>query len=203
MIIKSDIEQGSTAWHELHGSVPTASCFSKIITTKGDRSKQRKDYMLQLAGTRVFGVFEDNYQSWHMERGLEREKEAKELYTLITGNELVDVGFCYHDDDLDRGCSPDGLINDDGVFELKSPMLKTHCKYILDGKLPTDYFCQVQGELYITGLKWAHFVSYFPGTPMFIVKVERDEKFISKLASELDLFVKDLESMCSSLRSSA
>lgn len=201
MIIKADLEQGSDAWKILHGSVPSASKFDQIITTAGCPSKSAKGYMLQLAATRVWGVYEDTYQSWSMKNGIDREPQAKELYTVVTGNELKEVGFCYYDERLDRGCSPDALINDDGVLEIKSPLLKTHTEYILSGEFPKDYFQQVQGELYITGRKWAHFMSFFPGAPAFIVKVMRDESFISKLDALLTDFNVSLCALAERIRS--
>ena len=200
MIIQKDILQGSDAWKIMHGSVPSASCFDKIITTKGAPSKQRDDYMLQLAGTRVFGVYEDTYQSWAMTNGIEREAAAKELFQVVTGDTLQDIGFCYYDERMDRGCSPDSLINDDGVLEVKSPLLKTHVRYILNGVCPTDYHQQIQGELYITGRKYAKFMSFFPGAPPFIIRVDRDEQFIKALDSELDRFNDDLNGLVERLR---
>lgn len=188
MIIVDNVQQGDPEWHLTHGSVPTASCFNKIITTKGGPSSQQSDYRHQIAGTQVFKVYEDSYASWHMQRGIELEDDAKSLYKVITGNDLVDVGFCYYDERHDRGCSPDALINDDGVLEIKSPMLKTHVKYILGGKLPSEYYQQVQGGLYVTGRKYAHFMSYFPSAPAFIFRVERDEGFIQKLDEAINEF---------------
>lgn len=195
-----DLIQGSPEWFLIHGSVPSASCFDKIITTKGAPSKQRDDYMLQLAGTRVFHVYEEGYTSWSMQQGIEREAAAKELYQVVTGNELHDTGFCYYDERMDRGCSPDSLVNDDMVLEVKSPMLKTHVRYIINGVFPMDYYQQVQGELYITWRKSAHFMSFFPGAPPFIIEVKRDERFIEMLDKELDQFNRDLNELVERLK---
>lgn len=201
MIVKRDIEQGTPAWMELHGSVPSASNFSKVVKMNGEPSDQRHDYMMQLAGTRVWGVYEDSYQSWNMKRGIELEPVAKRLYSLVTGNEIEDVGFCYYDERMDRGASPDSLIiTGNGVLEVKSPLLKTHVKYMLKGTLPSEYFQQVHGEMYVASSEWAHFMSFFPGAPEFIVKVERDEKFISLLDRRLDEFNAELDALTERLR---
>lgn len=200
MIIIDDIAQGTPEWHLMHGSVPSASCFDKIITTTGKVSAQRKDYMCQLAGVRVFEVYEDTFKSTHMQTGIEREQAAKDLYQVITGSPLHDVGFCYFDERRDRGCSPDALIGNGGVLEVKSPMLKTHVKYLLAGKLPTAYFCQVQGGLYITGHKWAHFMSFFPDAEPLILKVERDQQFIDKLDKAITDFNIELAMMVRKLK---
>jgi hypothetical protein len=73
-------------------------------------------------------------------------------------------------------------------LEIKCPMLKTHMKYLINGKLPTEYFCQVQGSLYITGFETWDFMSYYPGLKPFLITVKRDEKFIEKLDKALDEF---------------
>lgn len=199
MIVKKDLPQRSEAWHILHGSVPSASCFSKIVTTRGEPSKQSKDYMLQLAGTRVFGVFEETYMSFDMKQGVEREPDALSAYSLVTGNPVETVGFCYLDERLDRGCSPDGLSGDEGMVEVKSPKLKTHVKYILDDKLPTEYYTQCMGSLYVTGRKWLDFVSYFPDAPLFVKRVYPDDKFIKKLSDAIDKFNTELNGLCEKL----
>ena len=83
------------------------------------------------------------------------------------------------------GYSPDGLLGDDGLLEIKCPMATTHAKYLLDNKMPTDYWQQVQGGLWVSGRRWCDFASFHPNfkeKQLFIVKVERDEKFIAELA---------------------
>ena len=187
MIIKGDIIQGSPEWFIEHAGKPGASSFSKIVTTKGELSKQANDYALQLAGEYLLGTVEHGYISFAMQQGLDREAEAREYYEFTNDVEIQQVGMIYKDERQDRLCSPDGLMNGKGL-EIKCPMLKTHIKYLLDGKLPTEYFTQVQGSLYITGFETWDFISYYPGLDSFEITVERDEKFIEKLDKALDEF---------------
>ena len=191
MIIRDDIEQGSPQWFQEHAGKPGASSYNKIVTTRGEPSKQANDYALQLAGEYLLGTVEHGYTSFAMQRGIEMEAEAREYYEFINDVEVQQVGMIYKDKRQDRLCSPDGLMDGKGL-EIKSPMLKAHIKYLLGGKLPTEYFCQVQGSLYITGFETWDFMSYYPGLKPFLITVRRDEKFISALAKELDKFIDNL-----------
>ncbi len=183
-----DCEQRSEEWFSIRRGIPTSSNFDKIVTSKGEPSKQREKYLYRLAGEVVSKSSEETYQNAVMIRGMELEPEAKNMYELVTGNAVQDVGFCMADGDYKYGSSPDGLVGEDGNFELKCPVMATHVGYLLKNKLPTDYFQQVQGSLLVTGREWCDFVSYYPGIKPLIIRVERDKTFISKLKTELERF---------------
>lgn len=190
-IIIDNITQGTPEWFREHAGKPGASSFNKIVTTKGEPSKQAKDYALQLAGEYLLGTVEQGYISHAMQIGIEREEEARNRFEWERDIEVKQVGMVYLDERKDRLCSPDGLIYEtDSIegFECKCPILKTHIKYLLDGKLPTEYYTQVQGSLYITGVSYWWFMSYYPGLEPLIIRVERNEKFIEKLDKALDDF---------------
>ena len=112
--------------------------------------------------------------------------------------EVQQVGFCLEDGGR-YGCSPDGLVGDDGLVELKNPQGKTAVEYLLKGELPTTYFQQVQGQLLVTERAWCDFVSYYPGLPLLVLRVARDEEFIGKLESELAIFCQELDAICERL----
>jgi hypothetical protein len=187
MITIDDIIQGTPEWFAEHAGKPGASSLPKIITTKGEPSKQAPDHALQLAGEYLLGTMEHGYTSFAMQQGLDREEEARQLYSMLYDVEIQQVGMVYKDERRDRLCSPDGLMNGTGL-EIKCPMLKTHVKYLLAAKLPTKYFCQVQGSMYITGFETWKFMSYYPGLPPLIIEITRDEGFIEKLDKALDRF---------------
>ena len=189
-MIVVDIPQMSEEWFSEKAGRPGSSSFSKIITTKGEPSKQAQDYIYQLAGEAIVGRCEEGYTNWAMQEGVIREAESRELFEIIHGP-VRQVGVVYKDENKAFLCSPDGLKEDSGL-ELKNPLLKTHVKYLLSGKLPIEYFQQVQGSMYVTDFTHWYFMSYYPGMLPFILKVERDEKFISKLAEELERFCYDL-----------
>jgi hypothetical protein len=193
-MIVLDCPQLSEEWFAARLGNPGASNFSKIVTTKGDPSKQQQDYMYQLAGELVSRQAEVNFASPWMERGTQLEQEARDLYSLVNNTDVEQCGLVYFDDRKDRHCSPDGLLSNPGAgyirgVEIKCPMQKTHVSYLVNGGLPSDYFQQVQGSLYICGFDTWDFVSYSPGLPLFQVTVERDEAFCRKLHGALDDFV--------------
>ncbi len=185
-----DIEQGTEEWFKARIGIPTASNFNKIVTAKGDKSKQADKFMYKLAGEAVSGEIEEQFKSSHMERGVELEEEARQLYQIITGNKVDTTGICL---DNGIGYSPDGMIGEDGLLEIKCPSIATHVKYLLDNKCPTEYVQQVQGGLLITDRKWVDFVSYYPNLKPLIVRVNRDEELIIKMKIELELFCNKLK----------
>lgn len=190
-MIVLDHEQRSPEWFEARCGVPSASYFDKIVKMDGSPSKQRKKYMYKLAGEFVSGVAEESYQNAAMMRGTELEPEARGLYEAITGKQVQEVGFCI-EDHRRYGCSPDGLVGEDGAIEIKCPNIATHVGYLIDNKLPSDYFQQVQGVLLVTGLAWCDFVSYYPGLNPLIIRVKPNKGFLKKARKELDIFCGEL-----------
>ena len=198
--IVDDIEQGTPEWNAARLGNPGASNASKIITNAGAVSKQRGDYLLQLAGELVCGKQEEGFVSQAMLNGIEREAAARTLFEIIHCVEVQQVGLVYKDDRRQFHCSPDGLIGDNCGIEIKNPMLKTHVKYLLDGTLPSDYFSQVQMSLYVSERETWYFMSNYDGLPPLILEVHRDEPFIKKLAKALDDFTVELSEIVEKLR---
>jgi len=194
-----DIPQCSDEWFAARVGVPSASCFDKILTDTGKVSTSREKYLYQLAGERLLGCKEETYQSAAMSRGLELEPEARDTYAFITGSEVQTVGIVYKDERKRFSCSPDGLPPERGL-EIKCPSIAVHTEYLHKGKLPTTYFPQVQGSLYITGLEVWDFMSYFPGMDPLIVTVEPNLKWHKQLEAELERFCDDLDKVTESLR---
>lgn len=173
-------EQGTPEWFAARLGVPSASMFSKLVTTKGTWSTQADSYINQLVAEQLTGEREEIYQSHHMIRGVELEPEARDLYCLMNDVEVQEVGFCLHDT-LNAGCSPDGLVGEDGGLEIKCPAPATHVEYLRGGVLPSRYKQQVMGCLWVTQREWWDFVSYHPTMKPLIVRVERDEEYIAAL----------------------
>lgn len=192
-MIVIDCEQGGEQWFAEKAGKPSASNFDKVVTTKGEPSKQAKKYLYQLAGESITGLKAESYQNASMLRGIELEPQARSLFELIHDVEVKQVGLCYPDEQKKYLASPDGLIvgKEEGI-ELKCPEIHTHVSYLMEGKLPTDYFQQVQGSMLVTGFETYWFMSYYPGLPPFIIKVERDNAFLERLKAELDSFCMEL-----------
>lgn len=179
-----DCEQGSDEWLNARLGVPSASMFAKIVTTKGAWSTQADGYINQLIAEDLTGEPTPFYQNEHMARGTELEPDARAAYEFVTDQTVTEVGFCLHDT-LRAGCSPDGLIGEDGGLEIKCPAAATHVSYLRDGKLPSKYYQQVMGCLWITGREWWDFMSYHPDMKPLIVRVERDEEYIAALETHI------------------
>lgn len=193
--------QGSETWVNLKLGKPSASCANQIITTKGAVSKQREGYLYTLAAEIVTGKREEGYKSAAMEMGNEREQESRDVYELLTGDVIEQVGVVYKDKEKKFLASPDGLCKKGKYgLELKNVLPKTQVGYLIDDKLPTAYFQQIQFSLYVTGLKFWMFASYSPGLHMFIKKVDRDEVFIRALGIQLESFNKELEEVVKRIR---
>lgn len=182
-----ECNQGGEEWLKIRLGVPTASNFDKIICSNGKGSKQAEKYAYQLAGEIVSGKIQESVKTQAMQTGIERESEASELYELMTGYKVRKVGFCITDN-LTFGCSPDGLIDEDGGLEIKCPSISTHVQYMVEGVCPQEYIHQVQGNLFVTNRLWWDFFSYFPGLKPFLVRVYPDEKYHQVLKIALDEF---------------
>ena len=187
MIIIDNIAQLSPEWFKLKAGVPGASSFDKIVTSKGEPSKQSQKYLYQLAGEAIVGDKMETYTNPTMQRGIELEEEARSLFEVINNIEVQQVGLCFANEQKKYLCSPDGLLPDSGL-EIKCPLIHTHIEYLLNNKLPAEYVQQVQGSMLVTGFKSYYFMSYYPGLNPLIIKVERDESFIAKLGAELEAF---------------
>lgn len=179
-----NIEQGSEAWLKLRLGVATASNFSKIITSKTAKISAGIDkYALQLATEKMLIEPEETYQSEAMKRGNDLEPDARQRYCEET-LQVVECVTMFLSNCGNYGYSPDGLVEQDGLIEIKCPLATTHANYIINRTLPSEYLQQVQGGLWISGRKWCDFVSYHPNfkeNDIFIIRVERDEHYIELL----------------------
>lgn len=200
MIIVKEFSQHSDRWFAEKTGKPSASNLDKIITSSGAPSKQREGYLFELAAEIITKTSGGTYQSAAMAEGVEREAESRQLYELIHGVEVEEVGVVYKDENKAFLCSPDGLINREYGLELKNVLPKTQIGYLLSGKLPTAYFVQVQASMFITGFDRWVFFSYSPGLPTLDIIVPRDNSFCDKLEIALLQFCRDLEKTVEKIR---
>lgn len=205
-MIIHECEQNSDEWLALRAGKPTASAFSKLITSTGAPSKSIGGYALTLAGELYAGkpldAFEGN--QW-TERGHELEDSARAKYELRHDVEAVQVGFVT-DDGLYYGCSPDSLICDDGMLEIKCLKAENHIKAIMyfqdKGKIPTAYVQQVQGQMFVCERNWCDLVFFHPDLPMLIVRNEPDTKIIHSLKGQIEAVITERDSIVEILRQS-
>lgn len=191
MQIHKDIIQGTSEWHAIRAGKPTASCFEKILSPTGKPSTQVEGYANQLlAEIMIDGVADTWEGNMWSERGKELEPDAVLFYEMQTDIETEQVGFVTN---YGVGCSPDRFVGSDGLLEIKCPSPQVHVKYLLKNKMESKYIPQVQGQLYVTGRKWCDWMSYHPEMPPVIIRVERDENYITSLGGALYNFLKTLE----------
>ncbi len=195
-----DLEQGSEEWFAARAGLPTASEFKTVQANGkgGSESITRAKYMRQLAGEILTGEpAPAGYSNDHMLRGQEQEDDARRLFSLITDLDPIRVGFVREGR---AGCSPDSLISEDAGLEIKCAIPAVQIERLQLGRLPPEHVAQVQGSLWVTGRQHWHFVSYCPRLPPLIVRVERDEGYIAKLAEAVAAFNDELDNIVQSIR---
>lgn len=187
-----DCDQGSDAWFQARLGIPTASKFADCISKgRGSQpSKIRRKYMLELLGERMTGEIADGFSNRHTERGTAMEPDAREAYALITDYEPQQIGFIRNGE---KGCSPDSLIDSDGLLEIKTKLPHLHLDAMLKNELPPEHKPQVQGQIWTAEREWCDFMSYWPGLPPFIIRIYRDNKYIEEaLAPGVERFIEEL-----------
>lgn len=202
MEIITGIDQGTEEWLALRFGWVTASKF-KDVMAKG-KYKSRTAYLYKLAAEAITGEREESFSNSYMEWGTENEPAARAMYELESGNEVDEVSFIKLNDVEKIGCSPDGLIGDDGMVEFKCPKTTTQIETFLSGKMPSGHKAQVQGQLWVANRQWCDFVSFDPrvdgAAGYFTVRIERDEDYIKELAIACFKFSDDLKTMIETLR---
>ena len=192
MIIYWELEQRSDEWFEKRLGIPTASSFDKIITPSGKASSQAEDYANTLVAEWLMSAPVDIGQNYWMQRGAELEDEAVAAYEFEHDMDTQTVGFVATDDGW-IGASPDRMVADDGIVEVKCPAPHTHIGYLLKGELPGGYRAQVQGQLMVTERQWCDWISYHPDMPMVVVRVYRDEEYIVQLRKLADKLTEQIQ----------
>lgn len=184
--------QGSEAWIDARLALPTASQFHRIITPrKAQFAAAAAGYRNELLAEWRLGYPVVDAESGFMNRGREMEEDARAWYELQRDADVQPGGFLLTDDKR-AGCSPDGLVGEDGLLEIKCPNAAKHIGFLLDG-VEDDYRPQAQGQLFVSGRRWVDLVIYSPALPAEIIRVERDEEFIGKLAGCLTQFCEMLD----------
>jgi hypothetical protein len=195
MIVYEDLEQGTPEWCEVRRGIPTASNFDKILTPTGKRSASAQPYMRHLLAELVIGRPILQVKTSWMQRGNDMEGEAICFYEFDKEVAVRRVGFILNDRET-YGCSPDALVGENGMAEFKCPAPDTHVGYMLWSDVAQDYRVQLQGQLYVAERDWVDICSYHPELPPVIVRVERDEPYITLLSEALEEFTEKLAAEC-------
>lgn len=199
------IEQYSEEWFAARCGRVTASRMADLTArTKSGWGASRANYMAQLIAERLTGVPADSYTSAAMQWGIEREPEARAAYEFRADAAVAPGGFVLHPEIGMAGASPDGLVGDAGLIEIKCPNTATHIETLLSGTVPEKYQKQMQFQMACTGRKWCDFVSYDPRMPeemrLFIKRVHRADNEIRFLEQSVKDFLAELEDRLGALR---
>lgn len=199
------IEQRTPEWFEARlGRVTASRVADMMARTKTGYGASRANYMAELICERLTGKQSERFSSAAMAWGTETEPQARAVYTLTTGNSVEETGFALHHEISDLGASPDGLIGEDGLVEIKAPNTATHIDTLLSETVPQKYVLQMQTQMACTGRQWCDFVSFDPRLPdemqLFIRRVDRDDELIAEIEREASAFLAEIETKMAALR---
>jgi putative phage-type endonuclease len=192
------IEQGTPEWQALRVGKLTASRVADMLATvKTGESMSRKNLRADLIAERLTGNKNDSYTNSAMNWGVETEPQARVAYEVFSDTLVDKIAFVDHKTIPNFGCSPDGLVDEDGLIEIKCPNTSTHLEYLETRKPPTKYMTQMMSQMSVTGRKWCDFVSFDPRLPaglkLLVVRIERDEEFIAKIEAEAIKFLAEVD----------
>ena len=192
------IEQGTDEWFAARIGKVTASRVADVIAkTKTGYSSSRDNYMAQLICERLTNQKADGFTNAAMQHGTETEPLARAAYEALHDVLVDEVGFVPHPKILMAGASPDGLVGDNGLLEIKCPNTATHIETLLSQTVPGKYNTQMQFQMACTDREWCDFVSFDNRLPeelqLFVKRVPRDNVFIRLIEGEIVQFIAELD----------
>jgi putative phage-type endonuclease len=198
----SEIIQGSEAWLKMRCGLITGSQIANVMQEK--KGTGYANYQAQLVAERLTGCIVETYKNAYMERGNDDEGAARDCYEFVTGNTVEQVAFVKHPYIECAGCSPDGLIGDDGLVEIKRKIPALHIAYLLKNEVPSEYRKQMMFQMACTGRKWVDFASYCPELPeemqLFVIRYSRDEEAIKAMEAATIAFNASVEKIIEDLK---
>jgi putative phage-type endonuclease len=200
-----DAPQGSDEWHQNRLGRVTASRVADLMaTTKSGYAASRENLMAQLIVEQLTGQKQESYSNAAMQWGTEQEPFARAAYEIATGTMVDECGFIPHPTIEGCGASPDGLVVDDGLVEIKCPNTAGMIETLLTQAVPGKYNTQMQMQMACTGRQWCDYVVYDPRMPLkaqlFIKRVPRDPVFIQKMEAEIVKFLAELNGKVNQLK---
>jgi putative phage-type endonuclease len=183
----------------------TASRVADVLSkVKSGESAGRKNLKMDLVAERLTGKPTDSFTNSAMQWGTEQEPFARIAYEAYKGIFVEQIPFVDHPTIEWFGCSPDGLVGEDGLLEIKSPNTTTHIEYLQEGKPPNRYIPQMMAQMACTGRKWCDFCSYDPRMPdelqLFVVRLNRDDAYIQEMEAEVKKFLDEVEQVLAQLK---
>jgi len=200
-----EIIQGSDEWFAARCGKVTASRIADVVAkTKSGWGASRKNYAAQLLAERLTGSVAESYSNAAMQWGNDQEPQARRAYEFWRNAQVVEVGFVDHPTIAKCGASPDGLVGEDGLVEIKCPNTATHLDTLLGASIERKYLLQMQWQMECTGRRWCDFVSFDPRLPenyrLHIERVEFDAEWVLEIKDMIQAFIAELDAKESELR---
>lgn len=197
--------QGTPEWHQARcGSLGASSLHEAVAKTKTGYAATRANLMARLIAERLTGIPQDTYTNGAMAHGLETEPEARAAYSFMRDVDVIETGIVFHPRIRGSHASPDGLVGDDGLIEIKCPNTSTHIDLLLTGSVPDKYVIQMLWQMSCTGRQWCDFVSYDYRMPedmqLYVRRFERDNERIQELEEAASGFIGEMEAKIRKLR---
>ena len=201
----SEIVQGTDEWKAIRCGKVTASRVADVIAkTKTGWGASRANYMAELIAERLTGVPAEGFTNAAMQWGTATEPQARENYEFYSNSIVEQVGFVLHPRIGDTGASPDGLVGNEGLIEIKCPNTATHIDTLLGAEIASKYVTQMQWQMACTGRLWCDFVSFDPRMPaemqMWVRRVPRDDAMIADLERDVVAFLTEMDVKVNRLR---
>ena len=192
------IVQGSPEWFAMRCGKVTASRVADVLAkTKTGWGAGRANYAAELIAERLTQTTAASFTNAAMQWGTDMEPVARHAYAMRRGMAVSEIGFVDHPEVSMSGASPDGLVDSDGLVEIKCPNTATHLDTLLSENVPSKYITQMQWQMACTGRDWCDFASFDPRLPeplqLFVVRHQRDDKEIASYELALSLFLSELE----------
>lgn len=198
------MEQRTDDWFAARLGKVTASRVADVMArTKSGPSASRANYAAQLVTERLTGRQADSFSNAAMQWGTDTEPQARAMYELATGGTVTECGFFDHPTVAMSGASPDGLVGDDGIVEIKCPNSATHIETLRGSAIPQKYILQMQWQLACTGRAWCDFASFDPRLPepmqLHVTRIERDDAMIADIEAAITDFLAEVAATVASL----
>lgn len=198
------MEQRTDDWYAVRLGKVTASRVADLMAkTKTGYSTSRDNYMAQLVTERLTNTKAESFSNSAMQWGTDQEPFARAAYETAQDVMVEEVGFVPHPTIEWAGASPDGLVGDDGLVEIKCPNTATMIETLLTEKVPSKYVAQMQFQMACTGRKWCDYVVFDPRMPakaqLFIKRINRDDEFIAEMEAEIVKFLAEIQTQVEKL----
>ena len=196
-LVVYDCPQNSPDWYAARLGKVTASHFADVMA--GGEGKVRTRYMRDLAGEIITGKPRETYTNQAMERGHEMEGEARDQYSRTKFKNLTRVGFVYNPE-IDAGASPDALIDDDGVLEIKTMLPALLIGVLEKGTMPPDFRAQCHGAMWVLRRKYCVLKIYYSGMPTYEAIIERDPIYEKEISDAVEVFNWELRKLVQKIK---